>query len=114
MTVVPATALSMTMLMALITCCISLNAQVASSVGQSASISVSITMEKDVLVVGQKPRTIVTVKNISNQEICFSTASRLYRVHVERIEFVRAPFPALFHCLLPRLYRPSGRERVGP
>jgi hypothetical protein len=73
----------MAMLMVLIACGISINAQVASSVGQSASISVSITMEKDILVVGQKPRAIVTVKNISGQEICFSTASRLYRVHVE-------------------------------
>jgi hypothetical protein len=73
----------MATLMALVACSISIDAQVASSVGQSASISVSITMEKDILVVGQKPRAIVTVKNISGQEICFSTASRLYRVHVE-------------------------------
>jgi hypothetical protein len=62
---------------------ISLDAQAPSPASQSPSVTVSIVLEKDHLTVGQKPWAILTIKNISHQELIISTASHLIRVHVE-------------------------------
>ena len=60
-----------------------LHAQSAAPLSQAPSVAVSIALEKDHVLLGKKPRVVVTIKNISQQEICFSTSSSLYRVHVE-------------------------------
>jgi len=64
--------------------CMFLHAQVASSPpSQGPSIAVRLAMEKDHISLGQKPRAVVTIKNITQQKIYISTASRIYRVYVE-------------------------------
>jgi hypothetical protein len=49
---------------------------------QPDSISIHISLQKSSYVIGEKPIAVMTVKNISSNEIWFSTASHLYRVHV--------------------------------
>ncbi|MDR3734874.1 MAG: hypothetical protein P4L10_04975 [Acidobacteriaceae bacterium] len=83
MTKFRALALSVTLIMLIAANYPSLNAQVASPTSQSASITVSLALEKNHVPVGQKPMAVVIIKNISHQEIGFSTASDLYRIHVE-------------------------------
>jgi hypothetical protein len=58
-------------------------AQSAPPSSQSPVFAVSLAMERDRIPMGQKPRAVVTIKNISQQTACFSTASSVYRVHVE-------------------------------
>ncbi|MEO6816652.1 MAG: hypothetical protein ABI177_08110 [Edaphobacter sp.] len=62
---------------------ISLNAQAASPTNQSASIVISITLEKSTVTVGQKPLAILIVKNVTNHNVMVSTDVASYRVHVE-------------------------------
>jgi hypothetical protein len=46
-------------------------------------MAVSLAMEKDHIPLGQKPRAVVTIKNLTQQKIYISTASWFYRVHIE-------------------------------
>jgi hypothetical protein len=63
--------------------CASLNAQAAQPAHRSASIAAGIALEKDHVVVGQKPILILTIKNVGDLKMCVSNASYLYRFHVE-------------------------------
>ncbi len=76
-------ALSVTAVLMFAANCIFLDAQAALPASQSASITVSITLEKDIVPVGQKPVAILTIRNISHHVVGFSPASELCRVHVE-------------------------------
>jgi len=59
------------------------DAQAATPVIQSPSIAISISLEKDHFLMGEKPHATVHMKNISDHEVYFSTSSALFRVHVE-------------------------------
>jgi len=76
-------ALHMTASILIATASTSLYSQTASPPIQVPSIAVSIALERDHVPVGKKPQVVLTIRNISKQEICFSTASNLYRIHVD-------------------------------
>jgi hypothetical protein len=58
-------------------------AQSAPAAKESASTSVRIEPQKGRFAVGEKPIVVVmTIKNTSQREECFSTAPSLYRIHV--------------------------------
>lgn len=61
--------------------CIGLSAQATSENAQSPSISVSITLRNNHVTVGEKLIGDLTVKNISDQNLCVSTRGAL--VHIE-------------------------------
>ena len=49
---------------------------------QPDSVSIHISLQKSSYVIGEKPIAVMTIKNISSNEIWFSTASDVYRVHI--------------------------------
>lgn len=59
-----------------------LSAQSASTANHSPSIAVSLALEQSQVPVGNTPRAVLTVKNVADQAICFSTSMHLYRIHV--------------------------------
>jgi hypothetical protein len=61
---------------------ISSGAQSAPAANQPDSIAIHISLQKSSYAIGEKPIAIMTIKNISSNEIWFSTASHLYRIHV--------------------------------
>lgn len=65
---------------------IPLGAQSAPAANRADSVSIDISLQKSSYFIGEKPIAVMTIKNISSNEICFSTASHLYRVHVMRKE----------------------------
>lgn len=75
--------LSVTTIVAVAFLFTSVDAQTAPPSSQGLSITVTLALEKDHVPLGQKPRAVLTIKNISQQGVCFSTASRLYRVHIQ-------------------------------
>jgi hypothetical protein len=54
----------------------------AQSALQPDSASIHISLQKTSYAIGEKPIAVMTIKNISSNEIWFSTASYLYRIHV--------------------------------
>jgi hypothetical protein len=60
-----------------------MHAQAVAPPSQGPSISISLALAKDHVPVGQTPKAVVTMRNISHQMKCFRTADSLYRVHVE-------------------------------
>ena len=62
---------------------ISLSAQDVPHANQSASITFSIALGQDQVVVGQKPLLILTVKNMTREAVSLRTGADSYRVHVE-------------------------------
>jgi hypothetical protein len=90
--------------------CTSLDAQATSTGSQSALISASIALENAGDPVGQKPLVVLTIKNVGSREICLSTASSVYRVHVER-EDGEAP-KTEYHRHLHGEYRPGDRPTL--
>jgi len=65
---------------------IQLGAQSAPAANRADSVSIDISLQKSSYFIGEKPIAVMTIKNISSNAICFSTASHLYRVHVIRKE----------------------------
>jgi hypothetical protein len=49
---------------------------------QPDSVSIHISLQKSSYAIGEKPIAVMTIKNISTNEIWFSTASYFYRIHV--------------------------------
>jgi hypothetical protein len=70
--------------MAFASCSISLEAQTAPAANQSDSTSIRIEVQKDHFAAGEKPIVIMTIKNISQHEVWFSTNPSLHRIHVTR------------------------------
>ncbi len=62
---------------------VALDAQAATPAIQTPSIAITISLEKSHFHVGEKPHATVLMKNISDHEVDFSTASDHFRVHVE-------------------------------
>jgi hypothetical protein len=57
-------------------------AQSAAAANQPDSVWIHISLQKNSYAIGEKPIAVMTIKNISSNEIWFSTASYLYRIHV--------------------------------
>lgn len=57
-------------------------AQAAPALNQPDSISIHISAGKNSYVVGEQPITVMAMKNTSQNQVCFSTASYLYRIHL--------------------------------
>jgi hypothetical protein len=81
MTKLHALALSLTTIVLIAASSISLNAQAASAARQPASIAVSIALEKDHVPVGKSPWLILTVKNLTGQDVAIH--GPMVRIHVE-------------------------------
>ncbi|WP_142988266.1 hypothetical protein [Granulicella rosea] len=60
-----------------------MHAQAASVAHQAPLVAIRLAIEKDHIPIGQKPRVFLTFKNSSHQQISWSIASHLFRVHVE-------------------------------
>lgn len=56
--------------------------QPASANNQSDSVSVQISLQKSAYAIGEKPIVVMTIKNISENTVWFSTASYIYRIHL--------------------------------
>jgi hypothetical protein len=76
-------ALSATAIVALVAQSMSLGAQAPAPADQVPSVAVSIALQNGSVDVGQTPRVVLTLKNISQQKACFPNATDLYRVHIE-------------------------------
>jgi hypothetical protein len=61
---------------------IHLKAQSAPVVNEKDSVSVSISLQKSSYSIGEKPIAVMSIKNLSSNEICFSTATYSYHVHI--------------------------------
>jgi hypothetical protein len=57
-------------------------AQSSPVVNQPDSVSIHLSFQKNSYYIGEKPTADMSIKNISSNEICFSTATFLYRIHV--------------------------------
>ena len=57
-------------------------AQSAAEANQQDSVLIHISLQKSNYTIGEKPIAVMTVNNLSANEIWFSTASYLYRIHV--------------------------------
>jgi hypothetical protein len=90
--------------------CTSIDAQTTSQASKSALISVCISMDKSVYPVDQKPTVVLTMKNIASRQVCLSTASTVYRVHVDT-EGGEAP-ETEYHRHLRGDYRPGDRSPI--
>ena len=63
---------------------VTLDAQTKVAATKSASISVSVSLQKDTFATNEKPLAILTLKNVSNRIVSVRTDMVDYRVHVER------------------------------
>ena len=57
-------------------------AQSAPAANHADSVSIHISLLKSSYSIGENPIAVMTIKNISSNEICFSTSTYLFRVHV--------------------------------
>ncbi|MBB6146197.1 hypothetical protein HNQ77_004169 [Silvibacterium bohemicum] len=73
---------ALVMLVTMIGAQTSSKAQTAPASNQSDSVSVHVSLQKNTYAIGEKPIVVMTVKNISENEVWFSTASYLYRIHL--------------------------------
>jgi hypothetical protein len=73
---------SVAAIMVIVAGSISVGAQDASPVGQSASITVSVAFEHNHFVVGQTPFAILTVKNMTDEVVSLRTGVDSFRIHV--------------------------------
>ena len=80
------TVLGLTAIVVLAGWCASMDAQAASKATQPQSIIASLAFEKDRVPVGERPRGLVTVKNIGDLVVCVFNGSSTYRFHIEGID----------------------------
>jgi hypothetical protein len=54
----------------------------SASANQPDSVSIHLSLQKSSYAIGEKPIAVMTIKNISSNEIFYNDASYLYRIHV--------------------------------
>ena len=67
---------------AIVSCPIPSSAQSAPAANHTDSVSIHISLQKSTYAIGEKPIAVMAIENTSSNEVWFSTASYLYRIHV--------------------------------
>ena len=87
---------------------IALDAQTTTPSSKSASISVSVSLQKNRIATDEKPLAILTVKNISDRDVSLRTDMLDYRVHLEGEK--GEPSKTSFHRRLRGEFQPGERD----